>query len=150
MTYQYHTSKKVVQENLRLPNELADNEKTPIQENRRPYLRKEIDSRVFNGIIIGDQRNETTKNIDKLNSQINYNKQLTNDIAVNNVDNGSPINRNSESFLMIKKPEYSRGLVIGKDIKTEREDMINMKQKHLAQYRIDIGIHTAYSDFFDF
>lgn len=114
--------------------------KTPIKEDRRPFLRM-IDEPLA-GLIIGDQRDTNRCIIDKKNAQSVYKDQLAKDIENNNVKRGSPIRRRIKDNV---QPEgFTNGLVIGKDAILEREEKRALRENLLSQTLLDLGKAISY------
>jgi hypothetical protein len=111
--------------------------KTPIKEDRRPFLRM-IDEPLA-GLVIGDQRDTTRCNIDKKNAQSIYKDQLAKDIENNNTKNnrGSPIRRKIQNS--VHDESFTNGLMIGKDMNLEKEEKRAARENLLSQTLLDLG-----------
>jgi hypothetical protein len=111
--------------------------KTPIKEDRRPFLRM-IDEPLA-GLVIGDQRDTTRCNVDKKNAQCVYFEQLAKDIENNSTKNnrGSPIRRRIQNN--VQDEGYTNGLVIGKDMNLEKEEKRAARENLLSQTLLDLG-----------
>ena len=142
MTYQYHSMLAKV--TSRQKKEQLLNDKTPIKEDRRPYLRTIQDEDVYLGLVIGDQRDTRRCFKDKKIAQSSYKKQLSEDIKRNNVQHGNPVIRPKNSSGIEEEEHFTNGLIIGKDENIEKEEK-RLAARHLMERsRLDIGDFTSY------
>jgi hypothetical protein len=141
MPFEYH-SMVATEENMRIQREqAADCDKTPIQENRKPYLRSEQNEEIYSGLVIGDQRDSRSCLADKKSAQSIYKHLLAKDIEKNLglTRQRSPVNRQRASYKAnIEEEKFTRGLKIGKDIDVEKQERRDASKLLMKQTLVDL------------